>query len=230
MGNVIATTAAPWSFSKLKSFNTCPRQFYYEKVLKKYPQKETEAMLYGTMFHEAAEHFVRDDKPLPEKFAYARAALESLKRKKGEKLCEYEMGLTADLKPCGFKDDNVWYRGIVDLLILDREGGVAWVIDHKTGGNTRYADKGQLELMALATFAHFPEIDTVRAGLLFVVVGELIKDKYLRKDKSDMWAKWMAKYARLEKAFEHDVWNPNPSGLCKRHCPVLECANNGRNG
>ena len=25
-----------------------------------------------------------------------------------------------------------------------------------------------------------------------------------------------------------DVWNPRPSGLCKKHCVVLECPHNGR--
>lgn len=228
MGNVIATTAAPWSFSKVKSFKTCPKQFYHERVLKQFPQQETEAMLYGTLFHEAAEKYVRDGEPLPGKFSYAERALNSLRAKQGEKLCEYEMGLTADLEPCGFKDKNVWYRGIVDLLILDRENKLAWVIDHKTGKNARYADKGQLELMALCVFEHFPEIDEIRAGLLFVVAKELIKAKYLRENKKFMWEKWLTEYARMQKAFDLNVWNPNPSGLCKNHCPVLECAHNGR--
>ena len=42
---------APWSFSKLKAFETCPKQFYHVKILKEYPQKETDAMRYGTDVH-----------------------------------------------------------------------------------------------------------------------------------------------------------------------------------
>ena len=38
-------TAAPWSFSRIKAFEQCPKQFYHEKVLKQYPFRETEAML-----------------------------------------------------------------------------------------------------------------------------------------------------------------------------------------
>ena len=34
---------------------------------------------------------------------------------------------------CGFKDDNVWFRGIADLIILDSDNKLAWVIDYKTG-------------------------------------------------------------------------------------------------
>jgi len=39
-----------WSFSRIKAFQQCPKQFYHEKVLKQYPFKESEATLYGTAF------------------------------------------------------------------------------------------------------------------------------------------------------------------------------------
>jgi hypothetical protein len=49
-------------------------------------------------------------------------------------------------------------------VILDDD--LAWVVDYKTGKSSKYADKGQLELMALSLFAKYPQIKTVRAGLL----------------------------------------------------------------
>ena len=220
-------SVSPWSFSKIKAFEQCPKQFYHMKIAKDYIEKETEAMLYGTLFHEAAENFVKDDTPIPEKFKYAESALTNLKNKPGKKLCEYKLGLTEDLEPCGFFDENVWFRGIADLIILD--GDTAWVVDYKTGKSARYADKGQLELMALATFKHYPEVETVRAGLLFVVSEDLIKDRYTIEDEKKLWAKWLGKYSDMESAFNNDTWNPNPSGLCKAWCPVLECPHNGRN-
>lgn len=220
-------SVSPWSFSKIKAFEQCPKQFYHMKIAKDYTEKETEAMLYGTLFHEAAENFVKDDTPIPEKFKYAEAALTSLKNKPGKKLCEYKLGLTEDLEPCGFFDENVWFRGIADLIILD--GDTAWVVDYKTGKSARYADKGQLELMALATFKHFPEIKKVKAGLLFVIAKALIKDSYDSTAAPIMWKKWLADYARMEKALETDTWNARPSGLCRQHCAVLDCPHNGRN-
>jgi hypothetical protein len=197
------------------------------KIAKDYIEKETEAMLYGTLFHEAAENFVKNDTPIPEKFKYAEAALISLKNKPGKKLCEYKLGLTEDLEPCGFFDENVWFRGIADLIILD--GDTAWVVDYKTGKSARYADKGQLELMALATFKHFPEVKKVKAGLLFVIAKALIKDSYDSTAAPILWKKWLADYARMEKALETDTWNPRPSGLCRQHCAVIDCPHNGRN-
>lgn len=218
---------APWSFSKIKAFEQCPKQFYHEKILKEYPFVTTEAILYGSEFHKAAEDYIGAGVPLPKKFSYAQEMLDSLNAKRGEKLCEQKLGVTENLDPCGFYDDNVWFRGIADLIILDDD--LAWVIDYKTGKSSRYADKGQLELMALSVFAHYPDVERVRAGLLFVVANDLIKDKYLELDKGKLWDKWIAKYTAMQTAADNSTWNPRPSGLCRKHCPVTVCVHNGGN-
>ena len=220
---------APWSFSKAKAFEQCPKQFYHEKILREYPFVETDAIRYGNAFHTAAEEYVRDDTPLPKMFDYAVDMLESLKAKKGNKLCEEKLGVTENLSPCSFYDKEVWYRGIADLLIINEEDELAWVVDYKTGKNAKYADKGQLELMALLVFAHYPKIKYVRAGLLFVVSNNLVRDSYADFDAPTLWTKWANKYSIMEMAEKRNVWNPRPSGLCKRHCPVTVCVHNGSN-
>lgn len=215
----------PWSYSKIKAFETCPKQFYHTTILKEFPYKETEAMRYGTEFHLSAEEFIRDGKPVPERFSFAKGSLDTLASKPGDKHCELKVGLTRNLEPCGFFDDDVWFRGIIDLVILD--GTIATIVDYKTGKSARYADKGQLELMTLALFKHFPQVETVRAGLVFVICNELVRGTYEISKENELWQKWLGKYAKMEKAAETDVWNPKPSGLCRAHCPVLECPHNG---
>jgi len=216
-----------WSYSRMKAFETCPKQFYHTQVLKEFPFVETEAMRYGTEFHKACEDFVRDGTPIPEKFAFARPAVEKLAALPGDKHCELKMGVTENLDPCGFFDENVWVRGIVDLLIVD--GDVARVVDYKTGKSARYADPKQLELMALMTFAHFPEVTKVKAGLLFVIAESFVREKYEAAKAGKLWSNWVSRYNTMQKAYETNVWNPNPSGLCRRHCPVTQCPHNGAN-
>ena len=220
---------APWSFSKAKAFETCPKQFYHEKILKEYPVEDTEAMRYGTEFHKACENYIGEGKPLPKKFDFIKDTLDALNKKRGVKLCEKKLGLTADLEPCDFFSKRVWFRGIADLLIVDTLAETAWVIDYKTGRSAQYADKGQLELMAMSVFKHYPDIKKVRAGLLFVVANKLVKHQYEIDSEPLLWEKWLGIYGKMEKAFKADVWNPRPSGLCKRHCPVVECPHNGKN-
>jgi RecB family exonuclease len=217
-----------WSFSSIKTFDQCPKKFYHLKVAKDFQEDQTaDHLLYGTRFHEAAEFYVRDNTPLPPEFNYALATLDMLKAMPGTKLCEYEMGLTENLAPCGFKSPDVWWRGIADLIIL-QEDGTARVIDYKTGKSAKYADKGQLELMALAVFKHFPDVKRVKAGLLFVVAGEFPKAEYSRDDEPKLWQKWLTDHGKMKKAYETGVWNPRTSGLCRRHCVVLSCPHNGR--
>jgi len=217
--------AAPWSYSRISSFENCPKQFYHTTVLREYPFEETEAMRYGTEFHKAAEDFIRDGTPISAKFAFAQPMLDALAARPGLKVTEQKLGLTAELKPCGFFDKDVWFRGIVDLTIVEDE--TCYIVDYKTGKSSRYADPGQLELMALTVFAHRPEVKEIRAGLLFVIADDFVKATYHRNKRKELWLKWLAKYDGMDKAFESGVWNPKPSGLCKRHCPVKQCPHNG---
>ena len=217
-----------WSFSSIKLFEQCPRKYHHLKILKDHVESETEAMLYGTRFHEAAEFYIKNDTPLPQYFNFVKSTLDNLKQIPGEKLCEYEMGVKEDLTPCAFDDPDVWFRGIADLLILDHETGEGRVIDYKTGKSAKYADPGQLELMALCVFKHFPTIKKVKSGLLFVVCNAFIKDKHSADQQDVLWEKWVQRHNRLKVAMQTDVWNPKPSGLCRAHCIVTSCSHNGR--
>ena len=223
------TNVAPWSFSKIKSFQQCPKQFYYEKILKQYPTKVSQAMLYGTHFHTACENYIGKGEPLPEKYSYMQGALDSLNAIEGTKIAEQRLGLTEDMQPCKFGAKDVWFRGIVDLAIVNEEKETAFIVDYKTGKNAKYADKGQLELMAVSIFQHYPQVRTIKAALMFVVPKALIKAEYTVEQVPDLWVKWRGAYASMQAAADTDVWNPRPSGLCRQHCPVLECAHNGKN-
>jgi RecB family exonuclease len=68
---------SPWSFSRIKSFEQCPKQFYHVKILKDYAESETEAMRYGTEAHLVAEEFIGSDKPIPKKFEYMKPKMDT---------------------------------------------------------------------------------------------------------------------------------------------------------
>ncbi len=216
-----------WSFSAIKLFEQCPRKYYHLKVAKDYSEPPTEATTYGEEFHGAAEFYVSGQAELPPYFEFARKALDKLKASPGQKLCEYEMGLTEGLEPCAIDSPEVWWRGIADLVILNDT--TAKVVDYKAGKSSKYADKDQLELMALAVFKHFPDVTKVDAALLFVVAKAFITSSYSRTDAPALWARWLQRYNKISIAKTNGVWNPKTSGLCKAHCVVLSCPHNGRN-
>ena len=210
-----------WSHSGLKDYEGCARRYQEVKVLKNFPFTDTVHTIYGKQVHESAELYVRDGKPLPPEHEFMKPILDSLLKKEGRKLAEYEMGLREDLSPCDFKADDVWVRGIADLLIIDDDGLKAWVIDYKTG-NDKYPDKDQLILMSLMVFAHFPHIRQVNSALLFVVKGSAVKHKMTLDEVEFHWWRYRERVAKLAASYANDVWNPNSTPLCG-WCPVKSC-------
>jgi hypothetical protein len=210
-----------WSHSGLKDYEGCARRFYEVKVLKNYPFQETTHTIYGKQVHEAAELYVKEGKPIPEEYAYMTPIVDRLMKIEGRKLPELEMGVRADLSPCGFMDDDVWARGIADLVIIDDDSLKAWVVDYKTGNN-KYPDKDQLVLMSLMVFAHFPHIRQVNSALLFVVKDSMVKHKMTVDEKDRHWQMYRERVAKLAASHANNVWNPTSTPLCG-WCQVKGC-------
>lgn len=222
---------ASWSYSSLSLFKQCPRKYHHLRVIKDIIEPETEQMRYGTEVHKAAEDYGRDGTPFPEKFSFVKEYVDILLAIPGMQLFEFKMALNRDREPCDFFNKQYWWRGIADLMVVPEKGHgtEAIIVDYKTGKSARYADTGQLEILSLATFAHFPHIQTIRAGLLFVVSKEFLKVTLNRADIDSVWEKWLPATKRLDMAYDMDLWNPSPNFTCRKFCPVLSCEHNGRN-
>ena len=215
-----------WSYSSISLFQQCPRKYHRLRVVKDIVEPLQQHLIYGTDVHKAAENYVCKSIDLPAKYSAFQNMLDTLKKIPGEKYCEYEMGLTKDLEPCAFKAPDVWFRGIADLLVID--GDSAHIIDYKTGKSSQYADTKQLELLALLTFKHFPQVKIIKAGLVFLVATDLVKAKFEKGVQASAWQKWMPEIQRLESAYQTNVWNPKPNFTCRKFCAVVDCEHNGR--
>jgi hypothetical protein len=209
-----------WSYSSLKTFQQCPKKYYHTRVAKDFKDEDSTATIYGKEVHKAAEDFIRDGTPIPAKFKFVEPTLVALKNIEGEKYCEIQLGLTEDLEPCGFFDDNVWWRGIADLLIIN--GEEAFLVDYKTSKNAKYADTKQLDLLAAATFAHYPEVKRIKSALIFVVSNEFVKKQHVYEEVQKYVRPFTFDLERLDQALGNGVWNANSSPLCS-YCPVKSC-------
>lgn len=208
-----------WSYSSLKQFKNCPKQYHEVRVLKNFEIKDTAYTTYGKAVHKALEEYAKEKKPLPKNYDRFRGIVDTLLNISTEFYAEREFALRIDYTPCPFDAPDRWVRGIVDLLIVD--GETAFIIDYKTGSD-KYPDSKQLKLMALFVFTHFPDVKLVKAGLLFLLKGSFFTDEYMRDKMDDYWQDFKNDLARIETAMETGKWNKNPSGLCK-FCPVNTC-------
>lgn len=213
-----------WSYSGLKDYVNCPRQYYEIKVAKNFVKPPTEQMLYGTAVHNALENYVGKGEPLQKNYERYQPMLDALLEIEGERLPEYRMAMTQEFKPCTFGARDYWVRGIVDLLIID--GDTAHIVDYKTG-SAKYPDPKQLKLMALLTYAHFPEVNRIKAGLLFVAHNTFIDEEYTRDQWDKLWEAFHPDLRRLRLSHEIDKWPENPTPLCG-WCPVRTCQFNNK--
>lgn len=209
-----------WSFSSLKQYINCPKQYQEVKVLKRFATKMTPQMTYGNEVHKACEDYVGEGKPLPKNYERFKPVLDSLKEIKGVRYPEQKMALTKEGEACEY-GKGYWVRGIVDLMVID--GDTAFIVDYKTGSK-KYPDAKQLKLMALMAFAKFPELMRIKAALLFIVEEAFVEEEYTCEDIPKLWAAFHDDLKRLETSYETDVWNTNPTPLCG-WCPVTTCDN-----
>ena len=203
-----------WSFSSLNLFQTCPRQYELTKVRNVIPYTETEQTKWGTEVHAALEDYIKNGIPLGEKFIEYKPYADKILSLPGDRVVEWEFALTNNLTPTGFKDQNAWCRGIIDIGVI--HGNKAFVGDWKTG-KVR-PDSDQLKLFAAVTMQTYSEVDVVKTAYIWLAHGKTTVETYRREDLPSLWEHFLAKVARLEKAYEKDVWVPKPSGLCNGWC------------
>jgi len=208
-----------WSYSSLKQYQNCPKQYQEIRVLKNYIVKQNEAMMYGKEVHSALEDYVKDGKKLAKNYQRFKPMVDKLISIPGDKYPELEMALTYNKTPCDFNSEDRWVRGIADLVIVD--GTHAWIIDYKTGSN-KYPDPKQLRLMSLMVFTYYPDVLKIKAGLLFIMKNSFVSEEYFRKDMDKSWAMFSQPLKRLENSYDTDVWEANPTPLCS-WCSVNSC-------
>ncbi len=206
------------SYSALKQFDNCPRQYHEVRVLQKHPRQETEQTIWGKKVHLACEEYIRDGRDFNLDFP-GQEGVTALRNLDGAKHCEMELAVNDKLEPVDFNDPTALIRGIADLVIVGKN--YLRVIDFKTG-SAKYPDTAQLELMALLLFPLFPEAEESLGALIFLAHNRIVSHQTKRSNANDLWVNWFKKIQRIETAHETGVWNPKASGLCP-WCPVVSC-------
>lgn len=210
------------SYSALTTFETCPRQYegtYITKELKFIPNPATK---HGTDVHKAIEDMFNLGTPLPAEFEIYRPLIDKVRRltkSATSVLVEKKLAVDVNKQPTDFDAEDVWVRGIADLIVL--KGTTAIAIDWKTGKMRDSLD--QLILMGLFIFEHYPHINTVFAALAWLKVGQTTRLTMHRHGMASLWLQWEDRYLRLAKAVKAGEFIPTPNGLCNGWCGLTSC-------
>jgi hypothetical protein len=82
-----------------------------------------------------------------------------------------------------------------------------------------------LKLFAGLAFSHYPAVQTVVTGFVWLQAGKMDTEKFTRADVPAIWMTFVPRVARMAEAYEKGNFPPNPTGLCG-WCPVgkLKCS------
>jgi hypothetical protein len=208
-----------WSYTALEDFVNCPRSYYEKRVAKSVKEEKTEAIIWGEVVHKHFENRQKDGTPLPTELQQHEKYMQWLEDQPGVTSTERKIALNKSGKPCGFFDEDVWYRGVIDFSKINSE--TALLIDYKTG--KAHSKFQQLKLFALHTFAEYPEINAVDVRFYWTKTESQTGERYLRHQIPELWAGFLPNLRQYAQAFKEDIWQPRPSGLCHGWCPVTSC-------
>jgi PD-(D/E)XK nuclease superfamily len=208
-----------WSFSALSQFDVCPRQYSAHRFYCTVKDQETDAIIWGKRVHKAIELRLRDGLPLTEEFAAYEPYCRSVEKIEGMVYLEKEVAFDRNLKVVDWFDPSVWGRGVIDVLVVGETKG--WVIDWKTGKVKN--DDTQLRMFCALAGLLYPDLADYTAKFVWLKHQQASGLDLKAQDIPQVWDGLFQRVAVMEKAWEHENFPCNPSGLCRGWCGVQDC-------
>lgn len=210
-----------WSYTALKNFETCQRRHDLVDKKKRYTEDESEQLRWGNAFHNAMGKAIGQGTPLPNTMQHYQSYVDTAKRyaQQAPVATELKLAFTRGFTPCAFFDNAAWFRGVIDVLFRGKRAAVMW--DWKTGKIVE--DAVQLALFAQMLFCHFEELEEITTSYIWIGNDCLTTEKFTRPDMTSLWLNLMPRVKAMEEAYYSQKYDPNPSGICKKYCPVKEC-------
>lgn len=219
------------SHSSMKQWETCPQQFYREKIARNVERSTNYKARLGDIIHRDIERVLLGKRSTTFKykgFRGLRDVVEKAKAMEGEIGIEEGIAITSDWKTApidkrvGSKSypANAVVVGYADMTVRSPQGeGV--VIDWKTG-QPRYVDLGQLSLMSLMQLMKHPDMPYVEGRFVFPSNGKEIKATYHRENVPLMQENLYNQISKVQREIESGNFPPKPNPFCKT-CKVLDC-------
>ena len=215
-----------WSFSALDSWEQCPRKHYETRIAKSWPDPPNEAANWGKIVHKAFEDRLERKAPLPEALAlsYMEPVMQRLEQTPGVLRAEYKLAINDKFQPTEFFAKDAWCRAVGDVII--QNGDTAFAMDWKIG---KFKDGDmQLRLQSAVMFCHYPHLQTIGITYAWLKDKKTTDRPFTRDQVPVIWQEFLPRAKRMEQQIADKRFDPKPSGLCKKHCPVLSCEHNGR--
>lgn len=206
-----------FTYTNINTYLICPHQMYRRYVKKDLEFKMTPEMEFGNEVHSAFEYRL-GGKPLPvhmqqwEPFA---AALDGLNAK-----AEVKLGITAEGRPTGFFDSDVWLRGKADVIVIAESA--AFLPDWKSGKARE--EPLELAVNAMLVHAHNPHLTSISGAYVWLKENRM-GTKHDVSNTNTTWAKVNGHINEIKQSMQSGEWEKKRTPLCA-WCDVADCENN----
>lgn len=227
------------SASRVKTYQQCPRKYYYNYI-EKLPRKDWLHFDLGTLVHGVLEHFHADfrtdsgrsalnlKKTMKESFKKYREHMEEekalehsvlidardllveyLKRMESEGIGSEIIALEDDFRIDLTKEFGV--QGYVDRIDKDNDG-ILHIKDYKTNKNPKYMEPFQLKTYGIYLLDRYPEVERFRGSYIMMRFGGMLISYDFNREDVVKTKKKLVEYA--QRISEEERWMAKPSRLC----------------
>lgn len=207
-----------FSYSRINSYEDCPKKYYAVSVAKSVKEPETEHTTYGTEVHLAFANFFKKGTKLPLHLQQYQRYLNAIRQYPGTFITEQKLAINQDYQATGWFDNDVYCRIISDLTILNGSNGVMW--DWKTGKIKD--DFTQLRLAGAVMFLLVPELEKIMLAYFWTKTKQITKEMMVRDEMPAVWSALLPRIQKYHDAHIAKEFPPKPGYLC-RYCPVVSC-------
>lgn len=218
----------PITPSLINTFKTCPLQYKAKYITKEVVFQQNEAAAYGDRIHKAVEAALKHNAALTPEASYMQPLVNWVKAYAAmpgvDMFVEERMGVTHVDQPCGWRDKNVRYRGIMDVFLIDHNKHLNVNIDWKTGKPKD--DQTQANILSMCATRRTGYVNNLNMWV-FANHDKIIHNK-VKLDSLIPVQNTLADFTAYERACRNDEFPATPNGLCGKWCDVMSCQYNGR--
>lgn len=219
------------SWSRLSSFQQCPRKFHLQFISKSFKEEEKSIhLIKGEQLHKQLEDYVNAKNgamAMPLGFSpevkETLPYVDKLYSIYGNVYPEAQIACTPQWKPAEWFGKDVGWRAIWDVTGV--KPGVCYIGDYKSGKIYPYGDTfGQLHLSAVIALNRFQDVPEVTAAYIYIEHKKIMPIKVVRSgNQVDSNGKPVPVLAQVQDHFDKEFekvqmeknFDPIPNEFCK---------------
>jgi hypothetical protein len=202
----------PWSYSRLSTYEDCPKQYWYSYV-ENMPsfRPDSPASERGTLIHEEGEAYLLGKVPIYP-VAYQKVATHIMGLKSKNAMPEMKMAVDDKWTAVDYKAPEAYFRGIIDVHYETDEGKTVCIEDFKTGQVYDHHTKQMDDYIPLVA-AQYPDAERFITRLIYVDQGIVTPPKTV--ESARLKPIRLLLDGRIENAEADTIFPVKPGRPCK---------------